>query len=231
MPSFISLLLDAVFPPICIHCGAYVGSGETICDACFAAIPINTTLFCGACRARLPHGVRICHYDSPYLLGAATNYDDPRVKNLIHALKFDGVRQAAKPLSRLLVQYAEGVGFISKGEVVIPIPLGKRRRRARGYNQAAEIAKLFAESTDLLYEEGCLVRIKNTSPQTEAGSSRERLENVKDCFWAANPGKIAGKRIILIDDVTTSGATFLAAANTLKSAGARSILALAAAKA
>lgn len=111
------------------------------------------------------------------------------------------------------------------------MPLGKRRERARGYNQAAEIAKLFAESAGFACEEEYFVRTRNTSPQTEVGSSKERVQNVKDCFAATSPEKFPGKHVILVDDVTTSGATFLAASETLKAAGARNILALAVAKA
>lgn len=228
---FLSHVLDVIFPPRCLNCGAYLKSGETICDSCFAAIPVNATLFCGACRARLPYGKRTCHYDFPYLLGAAANYDDPIVKNLIHALKFDGVKRTAAPLAQLLTRYAENVGLVSKNQIVVPVPLGRQRQRARGYNQAAEIAKLFAKSTNLIYEEKNLTRIKNTPPQTEAVSAKERLQNVKDCFAVTDPQKLRDKRVILIDDVTTSGATFLAAAEALKAAGARSVLALAAAKA
>ncbi len=253
--------MDIVFPPLCLHCGVYVESGETICDACFSAIPLHATLFCGACKARIPPAMSsraseasaaisgrdcfaptglamtplprrsVCHPSFPYLLGAATDYDDPRVKNLIHALKFNGVKRAAAPLARLLMQYAETADFISGYQVVTPIPLGKTRERTRGYNQAAEIARPFAEQFQLSFEYKCFVRTKNTKPQTEMDSSRKRAENVKDCFAVKDAEKIRGKRVVLIDDVTTSGATFLAAAEALKAAGARSVLALAAARA
>lgn len=227
-------LLDILFPPVCLNCGAGVLPPAVVCGACFAAIPRNATLFCGACRARLPRGKRICHYDFPYTLGAAANYDNPAVKNMIHAIKFRGTRRAALPLAELLAQYAENAGFrefAAGGAVIIPVPLGKRRQRTRGYNQAAEIARCFSKLSQLDCPEEILLRTKNTLPQTELDSREKRLLNVNGCFAVKKPEKLRGKRVLLIDDVTTSGATFLAAAETLKAAGGRNILALAVAKA
>jgi ComF family protein len=227
----LNFLLDIIFPPLCVNCGANVQSPEVMCKKCLETIPLETTFFCGKCRARLPYGKRICHIAHPYLLGAATDYGNPAAKNLIHALKFEGLKRAAIPLARLLAQYAANAGFLATGQIVVPVPLGKNRERSRGYNQAAEIARLFAEHFQLAYEEKYLIRTRNTRPQTELHSPQERAQNVKDCFGVGEINNLRGKRIILIDDVTTSGATFFAAALALKAAGARSILALAAAKA
>lgn len=228
---FLHSLLDIIFPALCLNCGVSLKPGETICDSCFTAIPVNSTFFCGSCRARLPYGKRVCHYDFPYLLGAASDYNNPAVKNLIHALKFNHIKRAAAPLAKLLTQYTDITKFSWVNRIVIPVPLGNKRYRSRGYNQAAEIAKLFAQNANLIYEEKCVARIRDTLPQTEANSAKERFQNVKDCFAISDPKKIRGKNVILIDDVVTSGATFTSAAETLKAAGARSILALAVAKA
>lgn len=228
-------LLDIFFPPLCLNCGAYVRSGETVCENCFRAVPLYASLFCGRCRARIPPpaaGSRSrCHPSHPCVLGAAADYGSPAVKNLIHALKFSGVKRAAAPLAELIARYMKDIGFTPAAQIVVPVPLGKNRLRERGYNQAAEIARHVAKHFQLALEEALLIRTKNTKPQTELKSSRERAENVQDCFAAPQPEKVRGRRILLVDDVTTSGATFFAAAKALKAAGARSILALAAAKA
>lgn len=227
---FWSSLLDIIFPPLCLVCEAEVGSGEVVCRQCLEIIPIQRTLFCGQCRARLPAGKKICHFSSPCLAGAATNYETPAVKKLIHALKFKGTKNAAASLADFLVRYIQNTGVETAGWLVVPVPLGKSRLRQRGYNQAAEIARHFAERLSLRWEENCLRRIRDTRPQTELHSAAERLANVLDCF-VAEESKLRGQQIILIDDVITSGATILAAAAALKQAGAKNILALAAAQA
>jgi len=223
-------LLELLFPSVCISCSKKVEAGNVICSSCFLKIPLHDTLFCGRCNARLPGGRKICHADFPYLLGAASNYDGA-AKELVHQLKFRFIKSAARPLGELLANYTKKLPITLKNWLVVPLPLSPRRLRERGFNQSEEIAKIFAEKLNLLLVDGSLLRQKNSKPQSETKNAAERMENVSGCFSASNSDKVAGRSIILIDDVTTSGATFLEASRTLKSAGARRILALAATKA
>jgi len=227
---FFDRLLDLIFPPRCLSCQKNLGCG-VICDDCLSKIKINQTLFCGKCGARLPQPKKICHKNFPYLLGAATNYENEIAKNLIHSLKFQYIKAAAQPLGNLLIQYTEALSLPLKNFIVIPIPLSKKRLRGRGFNQAELIAKIFAEHFELPPETNLLVRTKNAKPQSEIKNLKERLLNVKDCFAVINQESVASKNILLIDDVITSGATLLEATAALKNAGARKIIALAVAKA
>lgn len=222
--------VNAVFPQKCVGCGKAVG-GETVCADCFSGIPINSALFCGKCRARLPLGKRTCHKDFPYVLGAATDYGNATVKNLIHQLKFNYIRGSARPLGKLLAKYASSLPIKLENFVVVPVPLSAKRFRERGFNQSELIAKIFSEKLGLSLETKALLRPKYAKPQSEARGSAERKENVRGCFSVSRGELIRGKDIILIDDVTTSGATFLEAATTLKHGGARRLLALAIARA
>jgi ComF family protein len=224
------LLIDSLFPSRCLNCEKKIPSGETICEICLGKIHFNRTLFCAKCGARLPANKKICHPAFPYILGAAADYENEPVKNLIHGLKFRFIRRAAEPLAKFLIQYIEELSLAVSPFIIIPIPLGKKRERERGFNQSQLIAELVAKHFSLPLIENNLVRKKNTNPQSKLPLEK-RLANIKDCFSLKNPGEVAAKNILLIDDVVTSGATMREAALTLKAAGARKIIALAAAKA
>jgi ComF family protein len=225
---------DILFPPACIACGESIAAG-VICGRCLAGIDHYGTLFCGTCMARLPENKKICHAAAPYLLGAAGPYSDGTLAALIHALKFRGIRAAAGPLADILAAYARRIRIDPGGFIVTPLPLSAKRRRSRGFNQAALIARRFAATLGLPFEENLLARIIHRKPQSDTEDIFERLENVRGAFAADvscdAPRKIAGAKIILVDDVVTSGTTFTEAAKVLKSNGAKKILAFAVAKA
>jgi len=228
---------DIFFPPACVGCGDSILCG-VICDTCRHGIDGFDTLFCGTCVARLPEQKKICHKDAPYLLGAAGRYDDEALRALIHALKFQGIAGAAEPLAEILLAYVARLGLDLRDFIAVPVPLSTKRARARGFNQSALIARPFARALGIPCEEHLLARVIHRKPQSETEDIFERRENVHDCFaladaGGANGGTITaqGKKIILIDDVTTSGTTFTEAARVLKSGGAKKIIALAVAKA
>ncbi len=236
---FLDTILNLIFPSLCLNCRNNVKSGDVVCDKCFEAIPINQTLFCGKCRARLPDGKKICHKDSKFILGSASGYDNDAVKNLIHGLKFQYLRSAAAPLGELIIRYFTNLKLSTFNFTVIPLPLSSERLRKRGFNQSELIAEVFARHFSLPMDKNCLTRIKNTKPQSDTKNLRERRENVSGCFAVKNPEAACGEprrtvrggNIILIDDVITSGATVSEAASALKSAGAKKVLVLTAAKA
>jgi ComF family protein len=228
---FLEALFNLIFPSKCLACGKNLSNGGVICEECFSLVRINQTLFCGRCLARLPEAKRICHHDFPYTLGAAASYGDETVKKLIHALKFQYSKAAAKPLGNLLVDYVNQLNLNLKNFIVVPLPLSSQRLKKRGFNQSELIAKIFANRFLLQIQTGCLVRSKNSKPQSETKNLNERRENIKGCFGIKSPDMLGGKNIILIDDVTTSGATLLEAAEVLKSAGVKKIIALTVAKA
>jgi ComF family protein len=227
----LTAILDILFPPVCLTCGLPAPAERPLCAACFARIPTQDALRCGECAARLPDGLRICHRDFPYLLGAAAPYADPSVQDLVRALKFRHISGAAVPLAELVAAFLKNAGISPRPEtVIVPVPLGPRRLRTRGYNQAELIARSLAARFGLAVDAGNMYRVRNTPPQTEL-SARGRAANVAGAFGVRAPQALRGRPVWLVDDVTTSGATFLAAAQALKTAGARHILALAPARA
>ena len=108
------------------------------------------------------------------------------------------------------------------GEALTYVPLHPRRLRERGYNQSSLLTRELAKRIDLPVIEDCLIRVKQAKPQVRASDVRERRSNVADAFVCLDEGVI-GKRIILIDDVCTSGATLESCAAALKSKGAVSV--------
>lgn len=229
-----NLILDILFPAICLNCQKTLeDKNRLICQPCLSLIKFNNTLFCPVCRARLAENKKICHYDSPYLLAAAGNYDDPVLQNLIHCFKYKYFKNLAPILAEVLIKYLDNLSLSmvkSQKSVVVPIPLHSRRERQRGFNQAKLIAEIVAQYFALPLIDG-LKRIKNNKPQVGLKDNEAKIKNINDCFKIKNPELIQGKNIILIDDVFTSGATMNEAVKILKQNGAKRIIALVSAKA
>jgi ComF family protein len=173
-----------------------------------------------------------------YALGAATDFKNDAIRALIHALKYGGRKDTAKPIGNLLASYALSLShelpFRLREAMIVPVPLHTSKERLRGYNQSRIIADAFVAA---LREDaptvtnGMLIRTKNTDSQTKQENNHARKENMKNAFALAAPYSLRGKAVILIDDVTTSGATLGEAARTLRGTEPRYIFALTAAKA
>ncbi|MBI4992504.1 MAG: ComF family protein [Candidatus Harrisonbacteria bacterium] len=234
--KFKKLLLDILFPSVCVNCKKDFSDekqNNLLCQDCLKKIAINTTLFCGQCQARLPENKKICHKNFPYLLGAATNFNDP-IRNLIHQFKYRHWKRAELPIADIIKIYLGNLKLTSrqiKNWTVLPVPLHKNRERNRGFNQAELIGKIIAANLKLPIRGDLLLRIKETKNQAELKDWQQRKNNVKDAFQVTDPKTIQGKNILLVDDVYTSGATINEAIRLLKESGARKIIAMVVAKA
>ena len=230
------IILDILFPLTCFNCRQYLQQSQNtknnyICDVCYNSIRLNTSLFCPVCRLRLAENKKICGH-TKYLLGAAGNYDDPVIKNLIHYFKYKSFENLTPVLGEILLRYIENCKLKIENFIIVPIPLHRSRERQRGFNQSKLLVKYVAENFNLELAD-ILKRTKNTKPQAQC-KNEERTKNISGCFQIKNPadaGKIKNKNILLIDDVFTSGATINEAVKILKQNGARRIIALVLAKA
>ena len=137
-------------------------------------------------------------------------YSDSRVRAAIHLAKFHNQSHAKKLLSAVLTSYLST--FNASARTLIPVPLSPQRKRKRGYNQVEEVLKGTNIPSSITYTPSALHRTKNTVPQTTL-SREKRLDNMAEVFEVPYKGipLIQGKRILLIDDVTTTGATLHAA--------------------
>ncbi len=241
-------LVNVLFPPICLQCRQRIGQG-VLCESCLGRIAVRDSFLCGECHAKLPSGenhgavkvecgdngkTKLCHPDFPYILGAAADYADKTAQTLVHHLKFRSIKGAAEPLAKLILCHLAKVDFHARGFVVMPIPLTPRRLRSRGYNQAEVIASRVAAKLDLPLVTNALIRARYAKPQTETVSADERRLNIRGAYTIRDSidahTAIHGANILLVDDVSTTGATFLEASLTLKASGAARIIAVAAAK-
>lgn len=208
---------NLLFPPRCVHCGA---DGSLFCDTCEAASTrLGTDGVCWTCALPSKSSTcEICFVEPPALNRAIAVFTyQPEIRDAITALKYNDIRAIAPGLGSLL---ADSVPDQARNRIdaLVPVPISRSRMRSRGYNQSELLARKIAEVTGIEMDSNLLARNAESAPQAKAASIKERAANVKDAFSVV--GKADGLRILLIDDVMTTGATLNACAKSLKEAGA-----------
>lgn len=226
-------LFATLFPSDCRLCGSLLETTSRlpVCAGCLAAVEPTLDRVCVICGERLLAEVpdSICgmcrRATPPFARARAYGSYDGRLRELIHLLKYEHVHPAAAYLGELLVRPLDAAAHESGAEVIVPVPLYRGKRRERGFNQAEAIvghAMRFLRSTGLRVEAGVLERIRDTVSQT--GLSRhQRRANVRGAFRVRRAGKIAGRTVILVDDVMTTGTTAAECARMLLRAGAERV--------
>lgn len=243
-----NLILDSIFPVYCVSCGDFLPSEKNshLCSLCLAKIPINSELFCPICFKRLNQAEdkKCSHSDkksSLDFLGHATYYEIPIIRDLIHNYKYRFAKSIGNTLANILTLYLKKSLNNQNDWIIIPIPLHRSRLNWRGFNQSEEIAKIISQKFNWPILNNILIRKKKTAKQAEIKEKEKRRENLKDAFNLSPHVKniknklsdtkaLEGKKIILLDDVCTSGATLEEAAQILKIAGAKKIIGLVIAK-
>lgn len=223
-----NLVLDMLFPRACLACKKALSSNTMhtmICDACLAAIPLYDAVHCPACMRRIPLDGELCHPETKYVLAGATHYAHTAVQKLIWQMKYENWLTAAEPVGALLTDYLRKLPYNFTGYHVVAVPLHKNREWKRGFNQAALLGGAISRALYLPVIAHNLVRIRETPAQADQKDYGARETNITGAFHINNPIEFKGKNIMLVDDVTTSGATLREAARTLKSAGAKKIVA------
>ncbi len=223
LPQLVKLkevALDFLFPQSCIACGQ---TGSFICASCRETLiplapplcplcgrPNSDTALCPDCRGWQAQidGIR-----SPF------RYDGV-MRRAVHELKYRNLRALAPLLAAWLHGYLKANPL--PAEVLVPVPLHPRRLRERGYNQSALLAKELGKLMNMPVVEDCLVRRRHTLPQARTANVEERRRNISNAFTCQN-GKLKERKVLLIDDVATSGTTLDACAGAMKSAGATSV--------
>lgn len=199
--------------PVCAACTTRFARPRPRCQRCALPVPAGVTA-CGACLRR-PPPLHRCH--------AAVDYGYPWA-GLIAQYKFQGEAGWAACLSGLLTTVPGVPEAVAAADRLLPMPLSRQRLAQRGFNQALEVARRLAPAKA---EPGLLLRLRDTAPQS-ALPRAQRLANVRGAF-GVEPLRVAevqGRRLLLVDDVMTSGASLFAAAEALLAAGAAQVGAL-----
>ncbi len=224
--------LDFVYPPVCLICKEVIqetnspdGSSNSkplVCSNCWSELELFEKPFCPQCKIELPNLQQNCcsfYLKSVYSLGIF----DENFQELIHSFKYKGRVSLGKRIGLRLAEKLKSENLSEIG-CIIPVPLHKVRKRERGFNQSQILAETLGRQLNLPVQNKIMFRIKNTKDQTKL-SEPERKENVAGAFEVEDKNKILpGKKIILVDDVITTGATLMECAKVLKKAGAREIL-------
>jgi len=242
-------LFDLIFPIECLNCGK---EKEWLCQQCFSQIKINQESNCPNC-GRKTYAGQYCIYcqDDFALKGIfiAGSYHDKNLKLAKKNLKYDLIKDLGIDLGKFLNIYWQNLekNFLNKKPsqtiinshlphkllqnpqniIVIPIPLHPIRFRFRGFNQSEIIAQKFVQTNNLKIETNKLIRRKNTKAQAKLNKNK-RLQNIQNCF--AWQGEAIKAKVILIDDVTSTGATLNEAAKIILDNGAQEVWGLVLAK-
>jgi len=236
--KYLSQLIDIIYPPRCIICSRFLSADEIppslyhLCNNCLAGLTPITHPICTICGLPFPTTIgpdHLCEnclrkrpwYDflrSPYL------YSGPFMGS-IQRFKYHSETHLTSSLGQLLSSFAREWMSNLKDFLIVPVPLHRRRLRERGFNQSLLLARVLASDLGNQLDYLSLIRKRYTSPQTGL-KKEERRKNVKDAFSIIYPEAVKHKKILLVDDVFTTGHTLNECAKTLKKSRAATVICL-----
>lgn len=217
-------LLNFLFPPLCGNCRKV---GSLFCGECESLVSFIREPVCPMCGRPGPLCWGCRQRSLPLeQIRAAVIFAGP-ARRLIHQIKYEGRFGLAKVAADWMAQAWST--WAVEFDLMIPVPLHPERLKKRGYNQSALIVHHLARQFGCSVSPLALQRLRHTQPQVGLNAA-ERLQNVQDAFQA-DPGRVSGQRILLIDDVCTTGATLVAAGRALLAGGAKNVMAYCVARA
>jgi ComF family protein len=214
------IALDFLFPQKCLGCG---DEGVLLCPSCRQSLRPIVNPICPQCGRPQSSGI-LC----PSCINRPSHIDCIRsplqfeglARTAIHQLKYKNLRSLAGPLGGILGDYLRHNPL--PADVLVPVPLHSRRIKERGYNQSTLLALELSKLIHIPLNETCLVRTTYILPQAQTQSLEQRRENVRSAFVCRN-SSLQDRQVLLIDDVTTSGATLDACAQAIKSRSATAV--------
>jgi len=233
-PPFWRALVDFFLPPKCPLCGSPVDSHSAggPCPSCLSEIRFFSSPRCPRCGIGFSSAAERDHLCSRCLAGEwsftaarAVGPYEGRIVEAVSRFKFGGVARLAGPLGTLLVEHVDPAFPFSDLDLVVPVPLHPRRLRERGFNQSLLLARQVSKRQSIPLDFTSLQRVRQTAPQTRL-SGPERRKNVRGAFRVTAPESVAGRRVLLVDDVFTTGATIQECTESLLEAGAKEVCVL-----
>lgn len=219
--------LSLLFPSACGVCEEDLPEDvRALCDRCRTTFPRWTGLSCRVCGTPLPDGGARCFTcrgrRRAFRFCRSVGLYEGSLRKAILLFKYAGREEMARPLAASLRDLFFSRAELRRADGVVPVPLHFIKRHARGFNQSDLLAKNFAELAGLPFEGETLIRSRWTWAQARLGKEK-RKKNVAGAFSLRHPEKMKNRRLLLIDDVCTTGATVEACARLLKQAGARTV--------
>ena len=217
-------LMDLVYPPFCLVCEA--AGPDYLCAKCIERIDVIDPPYCRKCG--LPCETSVCHdcreHEFVFECARSVGTFDGALRQAIHALKYKRYVVIADPLGELMARHFPSTHLAGQIDVVVPIPIHRSRLIERGFNQAEELSRKFCRRCRLALEPDALEKPEETRHQVDLPKDK-RAQNLRDAFKVKSAYKIRGKRVLLVDDVFTTGSTLDEAAKILMNAGAKSVCA------
>ncbi|MCX8053201.1 MAG: ComF family protein [Armatimonadetes bacterium] len=224
-------ILDIVYPPHCLVCKKF---GDLyLCRNCVEQIPIIKPPYCRVCGINVGPTEHICgecrKREYKFECARCASVYDGVLRQAIHALKYEFHIVMADPLAEIMIRAFPNTYLARRVDLVVPVPIHITKLVDRGFNQSEELAWRLCAAVGLPLANDILVKRRKTKPQVDLPEDL-RFANVEGTFSVAQPERIVGKRVLVIDDVFTTGATLSEAAKTLRAAGASSVCAYALAR-
>ncbi|MBL0741775.1 ComF family protein [Chryseolinea sp. Jin1] len=216
LDDFVSLF----FPRYCLACSGPLAKGEDlVCTNCIVEMPQTDdhVVADNALFSRLSFRIPIAHAMALFKFNKSG-----RVQQLLHQLKYKNHPEIGVMLGRVYGEKLVQANLASAFDIILPVPLHPSRKRKRGYNQSAKFAEGLSEKLGISFSDNVLVRQRKTETQTRK-SKLNRWENMADVFRIVDQQQIVGKRILLVDDVITTGATIETCGHLLLGAGCASV--------
>jgi ComF family protein len=221
---------DTVFPPACLNCRQSTGAMGSLCAACWAQVRLSSVLFASVWARPSPWISAAKGFyrprRSPVLRSlrarAVAHFEDGPVRQLVHRLKYSDRMELAKPLGAWMAR--AGNELLVEADLLVPVPLHRRRLATRRFNQANSLAQAISAQCGVPVEPFALAQVKATPSQVGLSRSQRAL-NMQGAFQVTEGtgARVEGRAIVLIDDVMTSGATVNAAARALLRGGAKRV--------
>jgi ComF family protein len=231
LPAVVHRVLDFCYPGQCAACGVGYDAAAMFCSACEEEMhALVEAPSCELCAMPLTeHGAPCPHClgkgHSPFeRIVALGLFRDP-LKNAIHHAKYSRRWPLAEQLAARVLEQDRAQALLFETDVLVPVPLHRRRQVERGYNQADVIARWLGRRCKIKVTTPG-VRLRDTASQTEMSSRTKRAENMRDAFGLTRPRDVCGKHVVLVDDVMTTGATLVSFARVIKPAKPASISAM-----
>lgn len=239
MREILTGIADLIYPPRCVTCGALLERHDPLplCPPCMAGIHFIGSPLCTRCGAPFPAAEGKDHLcgecliaERPYAVARSVGRYEETLLEAIHRFKYQGKTGIGDLLSGIMADFAEKIWDMKAFERILPVPLHRRRLRERGFNQALILARGLAKRFNIPLDFTSLRRDLLTPPQVGL-DRKQRSVNVQGAFTVTHPERIIGRRLLLVDDVYTTGSTLTECTSVLIRAKAEAVAVLTMARA